>query len=210
MNEPILNSPLGTWQYYDDTTSNSFYGTLQLNVTQAPVQTQTVATLTGNSNMTLNATTLVVTNGGNYGGVLQDGTFQGLLTLTGGALTLTGNNTFSGGITLVGGELSVSADANLGDSTQAITFAGGTLGITGTSFNTLSRPLTWTSLGGGFDIADPANTVTTAALLTGGGLTKTGRRHAHSHQGLHDFRAHHHRRRYAATQPRHRHHPAHQ
>ncbi len=174
MNEPILTAPLGTWQYYDDPTTNEFSGTLQLNVTQAPVQTQTLATLTGSSNMTLNATTLVVTNGGNYSGSLQDGTFQGLLTLTGGTLTLTGNNTFSGGITLVGGELSVSDNTNLGDPTQNITFAGGTLGITGTTFNTLSHPVTWTSLGGGFDIANINNTVTTAVVLTGGGLTKTG------------------------------------
>ncbi|MGN6369468.1 MAG: autotransporter-associated beta strand repeat-containing protein [Phycisphaerae bacterium] len=173
-NEPILTGPLGTWQYYLDTTQNSFYGTVQLNVTQAPVQTQTVATLTGSTDMVLNATTLVVTNGGNYSGSLQDGAFQGLLTLTGGTLTLSGNNTLSGGITLAGGELSVSTDANLGDSTQAITFAGGTLGITGTTLTTLTHPLYWTASGGGFDIADVNNSVTTAAVLNGGGLTKTG------------------------------------
>ena len=173
-NEPILTAPLGTFQYYDDPSTNTFSGSLQLNVTQAPVQTQTLATLTGSSNMTLNATTLVVTNGGNYSGSLQDGTFQGLLTLTGGTLTLSGNNTFSGGITLAGGELSVSDNTNLGDPTQNITFAGGTLGITGTTFNTLSHPITWTTLGGGFDVANINNTVTTAALLSGGGLTKTG------------------------------------
>jgi hypothetical protein len=174
-NGPAITSPLTGFQYYDDPTGLQNAGTINLNVTQAPVVTQNVTTLTGSANMTLNATTLVVSNGGSYSGVLSDGTFQGLLVVTGGTLTLTGNNTFSGGTTLSGsGTLSVGADANLGDPTGAITFDGGTLQITGTTYNSTTRPLYWDSNGGGFNVSDPGNTFTVNSTLSGGGLTKSG------------------------------------
>ncbi|WP_407530009.1 autotransporter-associated beta strand repeat-containing protein [Methylobacterium oryzisoli] len=93
----------------------------------------------------------------------------------GGTLTLTGTNTFSGGVTLAGGGLSVSREANLGAPSGGLTFNGGILQVTGTSFTATARAITWGAAGGGFDIAAPANTFTVAQALSGaGGLTKLG------------------------------------
>ncbi len=77
--------------------------------------------------------------------------------------------------TLSGGTLSVAADAALGDAAGALTFNGGTLQVTGTSFGSTSRPISWGANGGGFDIADAANIFTLSQALVGGGpLTKDG------------------------------------
>jgi hypothetical protein len=47
---PILTQPLGTWQYYDDPTSNSFYGTIELNVTETPATVQYEWNIDANGN----------------------------------------------------------------------------------------------------------------------------------------------------------------
>jgi outer membrane autotransporter protein len=92
-----------------------------------------------------------------------------------GTLTLSGTNTYSGGTTLIGGTLSVSQDANLGGPSGPLNFDGGILQVTGTSFTSLARAITWGAVGGGFDIADAANTFTAGPLLgAGGALTKLG------------------------------------
>jgi autotransporter-associated beta strand protein len=70
--------------------------------------------------------------------------------------------------------VSASADSDLGDPSGAIHFDGGTLEITGTTYTSTTRPITWDSNGGGFNIADPANTFTVNSPLNGGGLTKSG------------------------------------
>ncbi|MCJ2069150.1 S8 family serine peptidase [Methylobacterium sp. J-030] len=98
-----------------------------------------------------------------------------LIKLGAGTLTLTGTNTYSGGTTFAGGTLSVAREANLGAAGAPLTFDGGILQVTGTGFTATTRPITWGRSGGGFDIADPANTFTLAQSLAGpGGLAKLG------------------------------------
>ncbi|WP_250625598.1 autotransporter-associated beta strand repeat-containing protein [Pinirhizobacter soli] len=92
-----------------------------------------------------------------------------------GTLVLNGANTYTQGTQLVAGTLSVSSDANLGSSGNAVDFEGGTLQVTGTAYTSTPRAIVFGAAGGGFDIADAANTFTVAQPLTGtGGLTKLG------------------------------------
>ncbi|WP_205315993.1 autotransporter-associated beta strand repeat-containing protein, partial [Ochrobactrum sp. 3-3] len=92
-----------------------------------------------------------------------------------GTTVLTGTNTYSGGTTLDDGTLSVSKDANLGDASGALSFNGGILQITGTTFKSTTRTINWGSEGGGFDIADAGNTFTVGQqFASGGALTKLG------------------------------------
>jgi len=92
-----------------------------------------------------------------------------------GTLTLSGNNTYRGGTTLAGGKISVSSEANLGDVAGSLTFDGGILQVTGTTFDSTMRNIIWGANGGGFDIVEPTHTFTVAQTLTGsGGLTKEG------------------------------------
>ena len=120
---------------------------------------------TGSGNVTLGTNTLVI-NGSTtntYEGVIAG---SGGLTRDGtGTTILTGKNTYSGGTNLIGGVLSVSADGNLGDASGALNFDGGTLQVTGTTFNGTPRTITWGASGGGFNIADAANTFTVAQVL---------------------------------------------
>ena len=89
--------------------------------------------------------------------------------------TLTGTTAATTSWTLSQGTLSVSSDNNLGGAGGALTFNGGILQITGTSFNFTTRSIVWGANGGGFDIADPANFFIVSQSLTGtGGLTKLG------------------------------------
>ena len=108
-----------------------------------------------------------------YGGVISG---SGAFAQTGSGTTeLTGVNTYMGGTTLSGGTLSVSQEANLGDPSGGLTFNGGILQITGTTFNSTPRPIIWGTGGGGFDIANSANVFTVNQVLGGpGGLTKLG------------------------------------
>jgi autotransporter-associated beta strand protein len=92
-----------------------------------------------------------------------------------GTLVLTGTNTYTGGTFLEGGTLSVSSDANLGDASGGITFEGGMLEVTGTTYTSTARTITLQGAGGGFDIADAGNTFTLSQALTGnGGFVKSG------------------------------------
>ena len=100
----------------------------------------------------------------------------GALVKTGtGTMTLSGLNTYTGGTTFKDGTVSVSQEANLGGLTGGLTFDGGILQITGTTFNSTTRAIDWATGGGGFDIANAANTFTVNQVLGGpGGLTKLG------------------------------------
>ncbi len=91
-----------------------------------------------------------------------------------GTQTLTGTSTYTGGTTLTAGVLSVSATANLGAATSPITFNGGTLQVTGTTFTAVGHTVNWSPAGGTFDINTAANTFTVNSPLSGGGLTKVG------------------------------------
>ena len=121
----------------------------------------------------------------------QTSTFEGLIWQIGGVvsvvkagagmLTLTGDglrHKWSGGTVLQGGVLSVSSQLNLGDGAGEagpLTFDGGTLRVTGTTFAEYTRGYNWTDNGGGFDIADPTHTFTINDTLTSGGsMTKLG------------------------------------
>ena len=77
--------------------------------------------------------------------------------------------------TIAGGTLSVASDAALGASAGSLTVNGGVLQVTGTAFTSTARAIVWGPAGGGFDIADAANSFTVSQALTGGGgLTKLG------------------------------------
>lgn len=112
-------------------------------------------------------------NNGTISGVIGG---AGSLTKVGaGVLTLTGANTYAGGTYFNGGTISVSSDANLGALVGALSFNGGVLQVTGTAFTGTNRTLNWGASGGGFDIADPANSFTVSQSLGGvGGLSKLG------------------------------------
>jgi hypothetical protein len=70
----------------------------------------------------------------------------------------------------------VSSIDNLGGANAAVTFAGGTLQISGKAFTSFgATPLTFTDAGGGLDIVEASNTFTlTNNLAAGSVFTKTG------------------------------------
>ncbi|MBR0898260.1 autotransporter domain-containing protein, partial [Bradyrhizobium tropiciagri] len=173
--------------------SNSFTGSGAL--TKAGAGT---LTFTGNNSYSggtiVSAGTLQLGNGGTSGAITGDVTNNGILAVnrsntytfagnisgTGafvqsgtGTTVLTGSNSYGGGTTLAAGMLSVASDSNLGAAAGALTFSGGTLQVTGTSYTGTSRTINWG--GGGFDIADAANNFVVSNSFTGSGaLTKAG------------------------------------
>ncbi len=84
-----------------------------------------------------------------------------------GTMTLSGLNTYSGGTIFTAGTISVSQEANLGNVAGALTFDGGILQVTGTTFNNTARAINWANGGGGFDIANAANIFTVASHSAG-------------------------------------------
>ncbi|MGL9618409.1 autotransporter domain-containing protein [Bradyrhizobium sp. U531] len=138
--------------------------------------------IAGNGTFSLGANELTV--GGNnlsttVSGVIADGGYfggtGGSLVKTGTAtLTLSGTNTYTGGTTFAGGTVSVSSNANLGDVAGSLTFNGGTLQVTGTTFNTTARAITLGAGGGTIEIADAANEFVVSQSISGGTLTKSG------------------------------------
>lgn len=123
-----------------------------------------------------NVLTLNAINAGNrfYLGAPITGT--GGLTIQGlGTTFLGGTNLFTGGIALNGGRLSVAGDANLGGAAGTLTFGGGELEITGTSFAASARGVTLGAAGGAIKVADTGADVTFSGVMGGaGGLTKRG------------------------------------
>ncbi|HEY1921479.1 MAG TPA: autotransporter-associated beta strand repeat-containing protein, partial [Tepidisphaeraceae bacterium] len=135
----------------------------------------TLGGLSGSGNVNLGSQTLTVgydNQNAEYAGVLSG---TGQITKLGlGIWTLDAANTFSGGMVISGGEVSVSADTGLGAAGGSISLNGGTLQVTGTTFNSTPRTISMTSFGGGFDITDPNNTFTVSQNLSGGLLSKLG------------------------------------
>ncbi len=97
----------------------------------------------------------------------------GLTTFGQGKLTLSGTNTgLTGGLNINEGTLVVSSDANLGSSSNAINFGGGTLQI-GTAFNPAATHAITLNAGSG--TLDPqAGTVTVASAIGGSGNLTIG------------------------------------
>jgi fibronectin-binding autotransporter adhesin len=97
----------------------------------------------------------------------------GLTTFGQGKLTLTGTNTgLTGGLNINEGTLVVSSDANLGSSSNAINFGGGTLQF-GTAFNPAATHAITLNAGSG--TLDPqAGTVTVASAIGGSGNLTIG------------------------------------
>ncbi len=131
--------------------------------------------LSGSGNVNISNQTLTVGNDN------QPAEYAGALSGTGnvikigtGVWTLDGPNSYFGGTILRGGEISVATDSSLGDVSGGLIFDGGTLQITGTTFNSTSRSISMTSNGGGFDIQNPNNTFTVSQNLSGGALSKYG------------------------------------
>jgi len=99
----------------------------------------------------------------------------GISKTEGGVLVLEGANTYQGGTRLLGGTISVSADWNLGDAAGALAFDGGTLQVTGTTYNGTARTLSWGTGGGGLEIVDQNNAFILSQDIVGGGaLVKKG------------------------------------
>ena len=174
------------------------------NITGATGVVQQIGTgttiLTGTSSYgggtTISAGVLQLGNGGTTGSISGDVTNNGRLLINrsngitlsgvisgngsveqigGGTTTLSGVNTYLGGTTLTAGVLSVSADANLGNVAGALTFNGGTLRVTGTTFTSTARTIDWQAGGGGFNILAALNSFTVSQALGGpGGLAKSG------------------------------------
>ena len=115
---------------------------------------------------------------GSFGGTITDSGANtlALVKIGSGTQVLSGNNTYRGGTILSNGVLSISGVANIGGATNRLTFAGGTLRITGTALTSLgSNVVNWTTFSGGLDIANAGNTFTiTNALGSGTVLAKTG------------------------------------
>jgi fibronectin-binding autotransporter adhesin len=92
-----------------------------------------------------------------------------------GTTTLTATNSYTGGTALNDGTLSIANNANLDGAAGALSFDGGTLQVTGTAFTSTARTINWVANGGGFDIANAANSFTVAqAIGSGGALSKLG------------------------------------
>lgn len=146
----------GTLQIGDGGTSGSIAG----NVTNG-----IAGNVTNNGNLAFNRSDALSFVGviSGTGMVIQQGT---------GTLTLTRVNTYSGGTTIDNGTLSVSSNANLGNSSGALFFNGGTLQTTA-SF-TVSRATTLDAGGGTFAV-NAGTTLTHSGQISGSGtLTKTG------------------------------------
>jgi fibronectin-binding autotransporter adhesin len=98
---------------------------------------------------------------------------DGGLVLDGGAFKFTATNTFSGGLALYSSStLEFSSDANLGAPGVAVTLSEGTL-ITDASLS-LSRPISVTAYGAGFNTNGQTLTLTGTLTTAGGTITKTG------------------------------------
>jgi len=135
---------------------------------------------TGTIDNTTNASTSTLTIGatdanGTFAGTIQNtgsGASLALVKTGSGTLELSGTNTYGGGTTINGGTLVISADANLGDNSGALTF-GGASTLSVTENLSASRAV---NLNAAATVAVAANkTATVSGRISGSaGLTKDG------------------------------------
>ncbi|WP_413624241.1 autotransporter-associated beta strand repeat-containing protein [Luteibacter sp. Lutesp34] len=151
--------------------------------TTATINSDRNVVLNGDAHFDVDAGTTMATGGtaSGAGALVKNGdgrlVIGGVASHTGGTivndgiLVLTANNTYTGGNTINGGILQVQKDANLGDASNGIDFAGGSLRTTG-SFTT-ARDL---SLNGSGAIDTQVGTTLTATGAVSGaaGLVKNG------------------------------------
>ena len=110
-----------------------------------------------------------------------DAEFSGYMTGSGsftkggtGVMTLSGTVDRTGETIIEGGVLSISDDSHLGDTSEPLTFAGGQLRVTGTTFGETTRPIT-ISEPFAIDVVDAGGTVGLSTDLAGTvDLTKLG------------------------------------
>ncbi len=107
-------------------------------------------------------TTISAAIGNGSGGITKVGS---------GLLTLSGTNTFTGGVSINAGTVSVGSDSNLGDSSGALAFGGGTLRTT--AGITAARSVSLAAAGGTID-SNGFNSTFSGVISGSGGLTKTG------------------------------------
>jgi fibronectin-binding autotransporter adhesin len=158
------------------TAANTYTGTTTINAGTLQIGNNTATGTLGTGNVTVAAGANLAFDRNNAYTVANLISGGGTVTQQGtGTTTLTGANGYSGGTFLNAGILSVSSNGNLGAPAGPLTFNGGVLQVTGTSFNSLSRTIDWQAGGGGFDIASAANTLTVTSSIVGTGpLEKRG------------------------------------
>ncbi|MGY3230956.1 fibronectin-binding autotransporter adhesin [Luteibacter sp. HA06] len=159
----------GTLQIASDANLGASTAALTLNGgtlhTTGNVVSQRTLNLAGNAAVTTDAGTSLTSTGTvtGTGGLVKTGA---------GTLVLSGNNTFTGGAQLNGGTLSISSDANLGATANAVTLNGGNLAVT--SSITTARDIVVAS-GGGSITTDTGATLSQTGSISGNGtLTKLG------------------------------------
>ncbi|MDG9793535.1 autotransporter domain-containing protein [Brucella anthropi] len=199
VNDGVVDGGSGIWQSYatnwTDSTGSAnsgwgnsvgvFTGTAGTVTVSGPQLFDTLQFSTDGYVVTGDALDIAVAEGSTFnvnggvtasvGSIIQDKTGTALRKAGSGTLVLKGNNTYSGGTSLLGGVASVSSDSNLGSVTGGLSFDGGVLQITGTTYTSTTRAITLEAGGGGFDIADAANSFTLAQGIGGSGdLVKQG------------------------------------
>ncbi|KKK80070.1 hypothetical protein LCGC14_2827170, partial [marine sediment metagenome] len=122
------------------------------------------------NDVTLNVATGGATQSGPIG---ETGGSFGVTKTGSGTLTLTGNNSYAGGTTINGGIIAVSADANLGATTGALTFDGGDLQF-GASFDLDPARAIAINAGGGKIRTNVFVTTISQGITGAGGLVKEG------------------------------------
>jgi autotransporter-associated beta strand protein len=164
---------------------------------------QNLASLNGTSataSVNLNSSTLTVTGGGVYAGLIADGASAGSLTVGGGTLELTGSNTYTGATAVNAGTLQIGDGSKGSIASASVTVAsganvvfnqvdqaiyagaivnnGGTVKATGSNQNTLSGSISgvggFSQEGSGITVLAGNDTYSGDTNVTSGQLKVTG------------------------------------